>query len=138
MESYLKSNGKLMESGKTSQQLKQALWWDKDKFGISDSGQTFDNLETRRSKFENWHYAPGLNSYFKTERGSHGLVKAFETLFSTERWEEIEHLLDEMDIHRLLDLGNLSRLKKKIIRARNNGLITSQEITLMAQVVNGD
>lgn len=137
MESYLKKNGRLMDSGLTKAEIESRPWFTSGEFGISDTGQTLDPLDTRRHNFEIWHYAKGFNLYFKSDRDSHGLMKAFEALFTPERWNEIEHLLDEMDVHRLLERGNLGRLKKKVLRARENNLLTASEVQDMAQVVNG-
>jgi len=137
MESFYKQNRRLIESGKTQQEIESSLIWNPATMELTDTGQSFDDIETRRQNFETWHYAAGLDQYFKTVRGYHGFMTAFSTLFDPTRWEEIEHLLDEMDVHRLLSLGNLARLRKKVLRARDNGLLTAGEIQLMSNVVNG-
>ena len=137
MESYIKNNRLLIDSGKTQQEIESSYNWVPALMSLSDTGQTFDDIEVRRTNFQKWHYAEGLNQYFLTTRGNHGFMSAFSGLFSPERWEEIEHLLDEMDIHRLLLIGNLARLKKKVLRAQAKGLIDAAEVLAMAQVVNG-
>lgn len=137
MESYISKNKLLIDSGKTQQEIETSYNWSPLIMSISDTGQTFDDIEIRRTNRQKWHYAQGLNEYFLTTRSNHGLMTAFSGLFTTLRWEEIEHLLDEMDVHRLLLMGNLARLRKKVLRAQAKGLIDSAEVQAMAQVVNG-
>ena len=137
MESYIKKNRMLIDSGKTQAQIESSLNWNPSTMEISDTGQIFNDIEMRRTNFEKWHYAEGLNQYFQTTKENHGFMSAFSDLFSAERWEEIEHLLDEMGVHRLLLRGDLARLKKKVLRAQSKGLIDAAEVLAMAQVVNG-
>lgn len=136
MESYYKTTNILYESGKTQLELENAPWWSTDIFALSDTGQILDNLQTREGNRESWVYVAGLNQYFRNDRSSHGFIKALQTAFTPERWEEIEHLLDDMQANRLLGMGNRPRLKKKVIRARDNGWITAAEVTTMNNILS--
>lgn len=140
-EIYHKKSGKLCDTGKTQIELLNLVWYKRkpDDFAISDTGQLFDAWQTRISNNENWHFVENLNLYFISKRDSHGWISACKTIFTTERWEEIDHILEDDLIVKLLWKGDLARLKKKIQRARSAGRLTTADVqTLVTIFGNGD
>lgn len=133
-EAYHKESFKLCDSGKSQSALENAEWFDPDRFAVSHSGQVFDDWQTRVSNLEAWHFVPGMNTYFRSERDSHGIIKALETLFTPERWAEIDHVIEDERVVELLWRCKYQRLKKKIVRAKNKGLLTQDDTQLMAQI----
>ena len=137
MQSIHTHTGKLMESGKTQSDLESAPWWDPAVFSVTDTAQTFDDWETRRGRFEVWYFVVGLNRFFKTSRGKHAILKAAETLFTAERWDEIEDILEKHGIDRLLGLWDKPKIRRQILRARDLGFLTTAEVQMLNQVFNG-
>jgi len=137
MQSIHTDTGKLMESGKSQAELESAEWWDPAVFSVVDSAQSFADWETRRGRFEVWIWVPGLNLFFQNSRGKHAIMKAAKTLFTAERWEEIEDTLEQHGIQRLLLLWDKAKIRSRILRARDLGFLTTVEVQMLNQIFNG-
>ena len=140
-EIYHKKSGKLCDSGKTQIQLENLIWYQRnpEDFAISNTGQIFDVWQTRISNNENWHIVENLNLYFRSTKGSHGWISACKSVFTAERWDEIDHVLEDDLIVKLLWQGDLDRLKRKIERAKIAGRLTTADVqTLVTIFGNGE
>lgn len=85
-----------------------------------------------------WFWIPGLSQFVKRDNGQHPYLVALQSLFTAQRWEEILDALDEQgNISRYFDNLNLPKAKRKAIRARDKGLITTAELQALSQLING-
>lgn len=120
--------GLLVEDGRTQTEYESDPDWDPSNFSVVDTGQI---LESNTIFF----YFPTLNLFFKSTPQIHAVYRAAKTLFTTTRWDEISDLLDEHDVWRMLNTFDLAIAKRKIIRARDKGLITVAEVQSLADLV---
>lgn len=137
MEAYHIPTGRLLASGWTQGQIEGAPWFDPAEFAISDTGQILEDWLVRQAKNERWVYLPGLNAYYQSIGWKHAFFAAAETLFTPERWAELEAAMEEHQIPQLLMRGERQKIKKKILRARDKGLITTAEVQTLNQIFNG-
>lgn len=106
--------------------------WDPAVHAIANSAQAFPE----KWKDTNWLFVPVLGQFFTRVDGRHPLFVAASTLFTPERWEEIEDWLEEhADVHHLLRRANFKKLRRKVQRVRDKGLITTAEAQSLASVV---
>lgn len=127
----LSDSGLLIEAGKTTSEFESAGDWDPINCQVVNTGQTFDSDD--RSK---WFYFPTLNTFYQATSKKHAVFAAAETLFTAERWTEIEDILDERgSVRESLARLDLTRARRKIQRARTLGLITVAEVQALAQLV---
>lgn len=118
--------------------------------GISEEDTVFDNDLTigdppdeqpNPNHWANfpWFYIPGLNAYFRNKDGIHAYLWGAKSVFDAidpNRWEEIEDILDEHgDVNDMLDKFQISRVRRKFVRARNKDLITTAELQALRAIV---
>jgi len=127
-EKIFKDTGLLLEFGKTQSEFEEGIDWNPDFHYVVNTSQTFDFNKI-------YFYFPTLNLFFESTRNIHAVYRAAKTLFDDERWEEIQDVLDEYDVWRQLHSFNFALARRKILRARDIGLITSQEVSDMAALV---
>lgn len=124
----LTDTGLLLAWGKTQAEFEAQRGWNSDIFSVVDTGQTF---EARTVYF----YFPTLNQFFKSTISVHAVYRAAKTLFTAERWDEIEDILDEHGLRKHLDTFDLVKAKRKITRARAKGMLTVAEVQSLADLV---
>lgn len=137
MEACHTETGRLLASGWTQTEIETAPWWNPAEFSITDTGQTLPTWQERQASNQRWHYVAGLNQYFQSDGMFHGFFKAAKTLFTPERWEEIYDTFTEYHIPELILKGEKAKIKRMIIRARDRGLVTTEEVQLLNTIFNG-
>lgn len=134
-EKILNDTKLLVEFGRSQSEYESDDDWDPAYFSVVDTGQL--NLDAKRI----YHYFPSIGLFCHTTRRVPGIYRAAKTLFTPERWEEIEDILDEHGSREMLHLLNLGLFRRKLARARSKGLITVSERTslvdLLAHLVDG-
>lgn len=100
---------------------------------IVDTGQVFH--EFRVPKKQVWFYCPATEQFYLSNRKKHGLINALQSKFEDqERWDEILDVLEDLGIEDLLDRLNVTKLRKKIQKARSRGHFTVEECQKMLAV----
>jgi len=123
--------GRLIDSGKTAEEYQEQPDWNAAIHDTVDTGQTFD-LSTRQM----WFYFPTLGLFFESTEKQHAIFAAAKTLFTATRWKEIEDILDSQGaIREMIARFDLTLARRKIARARAQGLITAIETTALANLV---
>lgn len=131
---YYQDSGGMIHQGKTTEEYQNDPFyvWDPKVHSIATSSQTFPQKWVRKR----WYWLPVLGKFFTRTDGSHAILVAASTLFTRARWEEIEDFLEEhTDIERIVSRGNFKKLRRKIQRVENKGLITAEEAQLLADLV---
>lgn len=130
---YLTDSGALIDQGKTETEYQTVpFWnWDSQIHAIANSAQTFpENWDSRR-----WLFVPSIGRFFRNSPGNHAILKAAATLFDAARWEEIEDLLEEHgDIQEMVRRADFVRVRRKITRVKNKGLMTATEAQTLKSV----
>ena len=130
---YKQDSGAMIHQGKTETEYQtEPFWdWDAEVHAIANSAQTFPTEWTSRR----WLFVPSIGRFFRNSPGNHAILKAAATLFDPSRWEEIEDLLDEhADIQSMVRRADFVRVRRKITRVKNKGLITDQEAQTLKSV----
>jgi hypothetical protein len=131
---FYQDSGAMIHQGKTLTQYQSEPMWslNPDVHAIADSDQEFpDDWETGGR----WLFIPSLGKFFRRLDDLHPILVAASTLFTSERWEEIEDLLDEVgNVNLLLRRKHFKKLRRKVQRARSKGLITVDEAQKLASV----
>jgi hypothetical protein len=135
-------SGMMLDEGKTPAQFMAEPDWDPQIMQIVDTDQEFDQLDMgppatgRVPENQKWFYMPSLNRFFLNTRRKHAIVAAAETLFTAERWEQILDYIDEQgDFQALLHRLDLKTARRKIQRARAKGLLTTDEVQDLGDLV---
>lgn len=135
---YYLDSGAMIWQGKTAGQYQsEPMWsWDPLVHGIANSPQTFPAKWKRRDPPGGaWLYVPVIGEFFRKIEDTHPILVAAATLFTPERWEEIEDLLEELgDVSQMLWRKSFKKLRRKVQRARANGSITVEEAQKLASV----
>ena len=137
MQVYHTITKKLIASGLTQEQIETAPWFDPTIFSISNTGQALPTWEERQATNQRWYFVSGLNLYYQAEGMFHGFLKAAKTLFTAERWEEIYDAFIEHNIPELLLRNEKLKVKRMILRAKDKGMITTEEVQLLNTIFNG-
>jgi len=134
--------GMMLDAGHTQAEYEARDDWDPLSMAVVDTGQTFEPFNPALPaqgwvpKCQKWFFFPTLNSFFQSTSKKHAILSAAETLFSPSRWDEIKSAVEEQgSFSRSLSRLDLSEARKKIIRARDKGLITPQEVSDLAALV---
>jgi hypothetical protein len=141
---YLKDSGAMIHQGKTALEYQtEPMWsWDPAFHSIADSPQIFPSdwegvQMGERILKRCWLFVPHIGQFFRREGRLHPILAAAKTLFTAERWEEIEDLLDELgDVNKLMRNKEFSVLRRKIARARDKGFITQAEFQSLKDVAS--
>ncbi len=135
-------SGMMLDEGRTPAEYMAQADWNPAIMQIVDTGQVFDQLDMgppatgRVPQNQKWFYFPSLNQFFQSTDKKHAIIAAAETLFTAERWEEIMDYIDEQGgFQRQLARMDLKTARRKIQRARAKGLITTDEVQALAELV---
>lgn len=126
-----------MASGWTQAEIEAAPWFNTADFAISDTGQTLPTWQDRQNSNQRWVYISGLNQYFQSDGMFHAYFQAAKTAFTAERWEEIYDAFIEHNIPELILRGQKQRVKTMILRARDKGMLTTEEVQTLNSIFNG-
>jgi hypothetical protein len=145
----LKDSGLLIDEGRSQSSFESDVDWDPAFYEVVDTGQVFEPLDVppegpptgpatgRSPKRQTWFYLPSRNLFFENTRRSHAIFAAAKSIFTPERWDEIEDALDEYGpIRDLLNRMDMTRLRRKVQKARAAGLITVAEAQALADLVD--
>ena len=126
--------GILVEEGKTEAEFLAWEGYDPTHNEVVDTGQTFEL--NRVPKRQIWFYFPSLNIFVQSTRHQHAILTAAKSLFTETRWDEIEDILEEHGaINEILNRLDLRKMRRKIQRARQKGLITAAEVSALSDLV---
>lgn len=135
--------GLLIDDGYSAEEYQERPDWDPNLMSIVDTGQTFKEFSLnpvasgRVPDRQVWFYFPTLNLFFQSTRKTHAIIAAAKTLFASERWSEIEDILEEHGpIYEFLARLDLQKVRHKIARARSLGLITDTEVQQLSNLVS--
>jgi len=115
---------------------------------IVDTGQTFDPFVMnpgqpttgRVPERQTWFYIAAMNKFYLNTRRRHSILQAAKELIDDDaRWEQIQDALEEQGaISEYFAELDLQSVKRKVIRAREMGRITAEEVaTLRSLLPNG-
>lgn len=125
----LLETGLLVEDGRSVAEYMADPNWDPLIYQTADVVQAFDSENP-------WFYFPTLNQFFRSTPRIHAILRAARTLFTATRWDEIiEHLEEQGAIPQYLGQLNLPVVRRKILKARDKGLITASEVSDLAALV---
>jgi hypothetical protein len=106
--------------------------WDPAVHEIVDSVQSFPG----NWQDTIWFWVPSIGEFFTRVNDMHPFIVAASTLFTVQRWEEVEDSLEELcDVHRLLSRANFTKFRRKVQLAQSKGSITTGEATTLESVV---
>jgi hypothetical protein len=120
----------LMHTGLTQPQYIAEDDWDDALHQCWSTGQTMDPKDI-------WFYVPSQAQFFRSYRDKHAFLSVLETLFLPARWTEILNLLEQHDIHSLLNKFDIDAVRAKISLIEDAGDITTQEETDMLAALAG-
>lgn len=135
-----KDSGLLLDEGDTAENYADTdkhPEYDPNFHDIVDTGQTFQTFVMtpgqpttgRVPDRETWFYVNGVGKFYLNQRRRHAILSAAAELIGEARWEEIQDALEEQGpIHEYFADLDLQTVKRKVIRAREKGLITQAEI----------
>lgn len=139
---YMIDSGGMIHQGKTVAEYQSEKFWSWNPVFHATAAST-QEFPAEWKKGGRWIFIPSLGKFFQRVADLHPILVAASTLFTPERWEEIEDILDEIgNVNQLLRDKNFKKLRRKVQRARSKGLITVEETQSLASVVahfpNGD
>ena len=132
-ELIFKDTGLLIDEGDTAENYMERIEFDPEFHQIVNTGQQFNRSSTKchlmRSPMRQvWFYFPTLNKFFLNERSEHSAIKAFKSVLGPERFTDIMDDLEETGpIHDCLHALDIPKLRRKLERLRQKGLISIQE-----------
>lgn len=132
---YNIDSGLMIDAGHTFEEYQSRPEWDALIMAVVESGQEFE--EARVPKRQIWFYFPNLNLFFLNERTEHSIMKAAKYYLGESRWEEIEETLESLgSFHDDLDRLDIKKVRRKLKKAREQGLITVTELKNIKDIVS--
>jgi hypothetical protein len=127
-----KDSGLLIHEGQPPIIYQQWKSYNSEIHEIVSINQEFPN---RRRENQIWFYFPTLQKFFLNERAEHAIVKAFKEILGSRFNEIMDDLEETGPVQDCLHELNIKKLRGKLDRLRQKGLITIQERTVLDDTV---